>query len=543
VSALDEQAVRGTAAQDVLRQAARRRTFAVISHPDAGKSTLTEALALHARVIGQAGAVHGKAGRRGTVSDWMEMERDRGISITSAALQFEYGPGDEKAVINLLDTPGHADFSEDTYRVLTAVDAAVMLIDAAKGLEAQTMKLFAVCRHRGIPVLTVVNKWDRPGKDALELMDEISERTGLTPTPLTWPVGIAGDFRGVLDRADGTYRRFTRTAGGATIAPEETLSAEAALAREGDAWQQAVEEVELLAATGADHEQSLFLDGVTTPVLFASAVSNFGVSALLDTLVGLAPSPGDATAADGSTRELTEPFSAFVFKVQAGMDTAHRDRLAFIRICSGVFERGMVVTHARTGRPFATKYAQHVFGRERESIDVAYPGDVVGLVNAAALGVGDTLYAGPAVTYPPLTTFAPEHFAVCRGRDTAKHKQFRRGIEQLDSEGVVQVLRSDRRGDQAPVLAVVGPMQFEVAVHRMEHEFGAPVELERLPYSIAMRTDEASAPGVAASARNAEVLRRTDGELLAVFPDKWGLRVLQQNKPELLLEPMVAAQL
>jgi peptide chain release factor 3 len=543
VSALEQQPVAGTAAKDVLRQAARRRTFAVISHPDAGKSTLTEALALHARVIGQAGAVHGKAGRRGTVSDWMEMERDRGISITSAALQFEYGPGEDKAVINLLDTPGHADFSEDTYRVLTAVDAAVMLIDAAKGLEAQTMKLFAVCRHRGIPVLTVVNKWDRPGKDALELMDEISERTGLTPTPLTWPVGIAGDFRGVLDRADGTYRRFTRTAGGATIAPEETLSAEAAAAREGDAWQQAVEEVELLAATGAEHDQSLFLDGVTTPVLFASAVSNFGVGALLDTLVGLAPAPAAPVAADGSERALTDPFSAFVFKVQAGMDTAHRDRLAYIRICSGVFERGMVVTHARTGRPFATKYAQHVFGRERESIDVAYPGDVVGLVNAAALGVGDTLYAGTPVSYPPLTTFAPEHFAVVRGRDTAKHKQFRRGIEQLDSEGVVQVLRSDRRGDGAPVLAVVGPMQFEVAVHRMEHEFGAPVELDRLPYSIAMRTDEESAPAVAAAARNAEVLRRSDGELLAVFPDKWGLRVLKQNKPELTLEPLVAAQL
>ena len=374
MSALDEQAVPGTAPKDVLRQAARRRTFAVISHPDAGKSTLTEALALHARVIGQAGAVHGKAGRRGTVSDWMDMEKARGISITSAALQFEYGD----AVINLLDTPGHADFSEDTYRVLTAVDAAVMLIDAAKGLEAQTMKLFAVCRHRGIPVLTVVNKWDRPGKDALELLDEIAERTGLIPTPLTWPVGIAGDFRGVLDRSDGTYRRFTRTAGGATIAPEETLSADAALAREGDAWQQAVEEVELLEATGADHEQSLFLDGATTPVLFASAVSNFGVGALLDTLVGLAPPPSAQPDADGAARALTEPFSAFVFKVQAGMDSAHRDRLAFIRICSGVFERGMVVTHARTGRPFATKYAQHVFGRERESIDVAYPGDVVG---------------------------------------------------------------------------------------------------------------------------------------------------------------------
>jgi peptide chain release factor 3 len=538
VSALDEQTAAGSVPRDVVRQAARRRTFAVISHPDAGKSTLTEALALHARVIGQAGAVHGKAGRRGTVSDWMDMERDRGISITSAALQFEYG----NAVINLLDTPGHADFSEDTYRVLTAVDAAVMLIDAAKGLEAQTMKLFAVCRHRGIPVLTVVNKWDRPGKDALELMDEIQDRTGLTPTPLTWPVGIAGDFRGVLDRSDGTYRRFTRTAGGATIAPEETLTSDAAAAREGDAWQQAVEEVALLSETGGVHDESLFLGGVTTPVLFASAVSNFGVGALLDTLVGLAPAPSGQLDVDGTPRALTDPFSAFVFKVQAGMDTAHRDRLAFIRICSGVFERGMVVTHARTGRPFATKYAQHVFGRERESIDRAYPGDVVGLVNAAALGVGDTLYAERPVTFPPLTTFAPEHFAVCRGRDTAKHKQFRRGIEQLDSEGVVQVLRSDRRGEQAPVLAVVGPMQFEVAVHRMEHEFNAPIDLERLPYTMALRTDEASAAGVS-TARGAEVLQRTNGELIAVFSDKWGLRVFKENNPDLLLESLVAAQL
>ncbi|HEY0403512.1 MAG TPA: peptide chain release factor 3 [Blastococcus sp.] len=537
-----EQTTGGTSAKDVVRQAGRRRTFAVISHPDAGKSTLTEALALHARVIGQAGAVHGKAGRRGTVSDWMDMERDRGISITSAALQFEYGRGEEKAVINLLDTPGHADFSEDTYRVLTAVDAAVMLIDAAKGLEAQTMKLFAVCRHRGIPVLTVVNKWDRPGKDALELMDEIQDRTGLTPTPLTWPVGIAGDFRGVLDRNDGTYRRFTRTAGGATIAPEETLTSDAAAAREGDAWRQAVEEVALLSETGGVHDESLFLGGVTTPVLFASAVSNFGVGALLDTLVGLAPAPSGQLDVDGAPRALTDPFSAFVFKVQAGMDTAHRDRLAFIRICSGVFERGMVVTHARTGRPFATKYAQHVFGRERESIDRAYPGDVVGLVNAAALGVGDTLYAERPVTFPPLTTFAPEHFAVCRGRDTAKHKQFRRGIEQLDSEGVVQVLRSDRRGEQAPVLAVVGPMQFEVAVHRMEHEFNAPIDLERLPYTLALRTDEASAPKVA-TARGAEVLQRTNGELIAVFSDKWGLRVFKENNPELTLETLVAAQL
>jgi peptide chain release factor 3 len=526
------------ASDDVVGEAARRRTFAVISHPDAGKSTLTEAVALHARVIGEAGAVHGKAGRRGTVSDWMDMEQARGISITSAALQFSY----RGTVVNLLDTPGHADFSEDTYRVLTAVDAAVMLIDAAKGLEAQTMKLFAVCRHRGIPVITVVNKWDRPGKDALALMDEIAERTGLTPTPLTWPVGIAGNFRGVLDRRDGSYRRYTRTAGGATVAPEEHLSAAEAATREPEAWPEALEEADLLAATGGEHDQELFLSGVTTPVLFASAISNFGVGALLDVLVDLAPAPAGRPDTGGTVRPVDAPFSAFVFKVQSGMDAAHRDRLAYIRICSGVFERGMVVTHAATGRPFATKYAQHVFGRERESIDTAYPGDVVGLVNASALHVGDTLYADRPVTFPPLTTFAPEHFAVARSLDTAKHKQFRRGISQLECEGVVQVLRSDRRGDQAPVFAVVGPMQFEVAAHRMEHEFGAPVQLEPLPYSLALRTDEASVAGIAASS-GTEVLRRSDGEFLALFTTKWVMRVLLEGKPHLTLEPLVAAQL
>ena len=530
-------------ATQVLEQSARRRTFAVISHPDAGKSTLTEALALHARVIGQAGAVHGKAGRRGTVSDWMEMERDRGISITSAALQFEYGPaGGEKAVINLLDTPGHADFSEDTYRVLTAVDAAVMLVDAAKGLETQTMKLFAVCKHRGIPIITVVNKWDRPGMDALALMDEIAERTGLTPTPLTWPVGIAGDFRGVLDRRDGTYRHFTRTAGGATIAPEEVFSSDEALAREGDAWSTAVEESELLAETGQVHDEELFLAHATTPVLFASAVSNFGVGQLLDVLVTMAPSPTDRPDAEGKPHPLDAPFSGFVFKVQAGMDTGHRDRLAYLRVCSGVFERGMVVTNARTGRPFATKYAQQVLGRERETIETAYPGDVVGLVNAASLGVGDTLYADHPVSYPPVTTFAPEHFAVARVADTSKYKQFRKGIDTLAGEGVVQVLISERRGDGAPVFAVVGPMQFEVAQHRMEHEFGARISFEPLPYKIARITDKESAPELASS-RDVEVMQRADGELLALFTDKWSLGVIERNKPHLTLVPMVAAEL
>ncbi|MDX5311759.1 MAG: GTP-binding protein, partial [Rhodococcus sp. (in: high G+C Gram-positive bacteria)] len=261
--------------KEVLAEAGRRRTFAVISHPDAGKSTLTEALALHAKVIAEAGAVHGKAGRKSTVSDWMEMEKARGISVSSTALQFNYrseeSDDDVVNVINLVDTPGHSDFSEDTYRVLTAVDAAVMLIDAAKGLEPQTLKLFQVCRHRGIPVITVINKWDRPGKDALELMDEIEREIGLRPTPLTWPVGVAGDFRGVLDRRTGDYVRFQRTAGGATRAPEEHLDAAAAEETEGEHWTTAVEEHELLAADGADHDQETFLAGGTSPVLFTSA--------------------------------------------------------------------------------------------------------------------------------------------------------------------------------------------------------------------------------------------------------------------------------
>jgi len=530
------------AAAPAAQEAARRRTFAVISHPDAGKSTLTEALALHARVIQEAGAIHGKAGRKSTVSDWMDMEKARGISISSAALQFSYeGVPGRSVVVNLVDTPGHADFSEDTYRVLAAVDCAVMLLDAAKGLEPQTMKLFDVCRHRGIPVVTVVNKWDRPGLAALELLDEVRDRTGLEPTPLTWPVGIAGDFRGVLDRTTGEFVRFTRTAGGATVAPEQRMSAERAATDEGDAWTTAVEESELLDAMGQVHDQAAFLAGRTTPVLFGSAVLNFGVRQLLDTLVELAPPPGDRPDAAGAPRPVDAPFSAFVFKIQAGMDSNHRDRLAYVRVCSGVFERGTVVTHAATGRPFATKYAQQVFGRDRSTVDTAFPGDVVGLVNAASLRVGDTLYVEQPVVFPPIPSFAPEHFAVCRAVDSSRYKQFRRGIEQLEQEGTVQVLRSDLRGDQAPVLAAVGPMQFEVAEHRMAGEFGAPVTLTRLDYSLARRTDARWAK-VLERESGVEVLERSgDGALLALVGGTWRLQRLQRDHPEVVLEPLVAA--
>ena len=523
-------------ADDVSREAARRRTFAVISHPDAGKSTLTEALALHAHVIGQAGAVHGKAGRRGTVSDWQDMEQARGISITSAALQFSY----RDHVVNLLDTPGHADFSEDTYRVLSAVDAAVMLLDAAKGLEPQTLKLFQVCKHRGIPVITVINKWDRPGRDPLDLLDEISSRIGLRPTPLTWPVGVAGDFRGVLDRRTGQMVAFTRTVGGAGIARAELLDADTALEREGDAFAEAVDSDELLASDGANHDQAAFLAGRTTPVLFASAFLNFGVGQLLDVLLELAPAPQDRPDEDGVPRPIQAPFSALVFKVQAGMDRAHRDRLAFARVCSGVFERGMVVTHAATGRPFTTKYAHSVFGRERTTLEQAFPGDVIGLVNAGSLRAGDTLYSEDAVAFPPIPSFAPEHFAVVRAQDVSRYKQFARGISQLEQEGVVQVLRSDLRSAQSPVLAAVGPMQFEVVEHRMGGEFSSPVRLERLDYSVARRVQPKDVPALSGE-RGVEVLTRGDGALLALFTDIWRVRSVERQLPDVVLEPLVAA--
>eukprot|EP01032_Pedospumella_encystans_P033288 gene33288-37610_t len=301
-----------------------------------------------------------------------------------------------------------------------------MLVDAAKGLEPQTLKLFQVCAHRGIPVITVINKWDRPGLDALELMDEIEKEIGLKPTPLTWPVGQSGDFHGVLDRRSGQFIHFTRTAGGATRAPEKVVSPDEAEAVAGDAWAAAIEGHELLEMDGGDHDQEQFLAGRTTPVLFASALQNFGVAQLLEILLELAPAPSATPAVDGSLRAVDDEFSAFVFKVQSGMDAAHRDRLAYARVCSGVFQRGMVVQHGETGKPFATKYAQAVFGRERTVVETALPGDIVGLVNASALRVGDTIYEGRAVLYPPVASFAPEHFVSARAADTGRYKQFRR---------------------------------------------------------------------------------------------------------------------
>ena len=519
---------------DPATEATHRRTFAIISHPDAGKTTLTEKLLLYGGALGRAaGAVKARGDRRSATSDWMELEQQRGISITSTVLQFPY----RDCVVNLLDTPGHRDFSEDTYRVLTACDAAIMVLDAAKGIEAQTLKLFEVCRDRGLPLITYINKWDRPGLSGFELIDDIESHLAIVCTPVTWPVGIAGDFRGVVDRRTGTFTRFTRTAHGATEAHEEEVDADRAAAEEGDAWVQARDELELL--DGTDHDTELVLEGETTPVLFGSALTNFGVRLLLDTVVDEVPPPSPRPDAEGTTRPLDAPFSGFVFKVQANMDKAHRDRIAFVRVCSGRFERGMVVTHGRTGKPFATKYAHSVFGSERETLEEAFPGDVVGLVNAGDVRVGDSLYESDPVTFPPIPAFAPEHFAVARTTDVRRSKQFRNGIRQLDEEGVVQVLRDPDFGDQAPVLAAVGALQFEVATHRLTEEFGAPVELTPTRFRVARRTDDDSRAALRAM-QGVEVMERTDGELLALFESTYWLDRLEAEHPELTLDRLVA---
>ena len=514
-------------------EASRRRTFAIISHPDAGKTTLTEKFLLYAGAVGEAGAVKAREGRRSATSDWMEMEKKRGISISSTALTFDY----RGMQFNLLDTPGHRDFSEDTYRVLAAVDSVVMVLDVAKGIEPQTLKLFEVCRSRNLPVITFLNKYDRPGRAPLELLDEIEEQIGLRPTPATWPVGIPGDFRGVIDRTSGEFTRFTRTVRGSAIAPEEVISTDQAAAEEGSAWAQAVDDVELLDAVGAVVDSESFLAAESTPVFVGSALTNFGVRHVLDTLVDLAPAAGERLDVHESPRALDSGCSAFVFKVQANMDKSHRDRIAFVRVCSGKFERGMVLTCHRTRKPFATKYASQVFGAERSTVDEAFPGDVVGLVNATDLQIGDSLYVGDPVEFPAIPRFAPEVFASARPLDTGKFKQFRRGLDQLDSEGVVQVLRDPQQGDANPVLAAVGQLQFEVFASRLEIEFNAPSEVTPSPYESIRFTDEESAERLK-EIGGIRIMRRGDGRLVALFESRYRLQRLESDEPELVLAPI-----
>lgn len=514
----------------VIVEARRRRTIAIISHPDAGKSTLTESLLLNAHAVSEAGAVHGKSTRRSTVSDWMEMEKARGISISSAAIQFTV----DDVVVTVVDTPGHADFSEDTYRVLSAVDAAVMLIDASKGMEAQTLRLFEVCKSRGIPIIVMINKWDRPGRDPLDLLDELQRVTSRQPMPLTWPVGEAGRFLGLRDVSSGDVLTFDHVDGNAHLPETRRYPSTEAARLLGADWQSAVEESQLVELDGGAFEAAAFEDLAGMPVFFGAAVRNVGVEQLLRFVCRAAPSAAPRVSVTGVRRPVSAPFSAQIFKVQANMDPAHRDRVAFMRICSGVFTRGISVVHAQSGRPFATKYALQLFGRERDTVDTAWPGDIVGLVNATHLRPGDTLYAEDRVEFEGIPSFTPELFALASPVDVSTGKKFRKGITALTEEGVVQLLDSEKRGPQNPVLGAVGAMQFEVLSGRMASEFGVEIRLTDLPYTVARLVDAETAAALA-SRRDCEIVMRKS-QRLALFRTEWQLRSLEKEVPGLALD-------
>ncbi len=521
-------------ARRILAQAARRRTFAIISHPDAGKTTLTEKLLLYGGALREAGQVHARGGRRAAASDWMELEQTRGISVSSTALRFEH----DGRVLNLLDTPGHRDFSEDTMRVLAAADCAVILLDAARGVQEQTRMLFEVARARRMPLITFVNKFDRPGMEPLGMLDHIETELGLRPAPLMWPVGAGQEFRGLIDRRDDRVVRLDRTARGAYEAAETEVAA-GDEAQDGPAWQEAAEELELVEAAGEAFDVGEFLAGRCTPVLFGSAMWNFGVRQLLRAVIDLAPEPGPRRMLDDEQRPLDAPFAGQVFKIQANTDPRHRDRLAYLRICSGRFERGMKAVNVRTGRPVTLSHAHDVFGRDRDELLDAYPGDVIGISGAQDLQVGDTLAADRgAVAFPAIPTLVPERFVTARPEDTAKRKQFSRGLEQVDEEGVVHVLRRTKHDDPVPILGAVGDLQLEVCRHRMADEFGCPIRIEETPWNTARRIDEADADVVRAFGRS-EVLVRADGALLAVFPGAFDLGRFERDHPEVRLTRVI----
>jgi len=521
---------------EIKAETSRRRTFAIISHPDAGKTTLTEKFLLYSGVLtAGAGSVAGKKGGRSAASDWMEIEQQRGISISSTVMRFPY----RDCLLNLLDTPGHRDFSEDTFRVLAATDAAVMVLDAAKGIEPQTRRLFEVCRERDVPIVTFINKWDRPGRDPFDLLDEIERDLILEPTPITWPVGESSTFAGVIDRGRNEYVQFTRTAHGATIAPEQILPLDSPELVENELAAEALEGVELLDGVERIFDRKKFEAGDLTPVFYGSALTNFGVGRLLDAVVDLVPSPPPREDINGEPRALDAPFSGHVFKVQANTDKNHRDRIAFLRVASGRFERGMTVVHGPSGRQVTTKYVHSVQGQDRETVDEAFPGDVIGLVNANGFRPGDAVWVDEPVEWRPMPAFAPTNFQVARVLDTGKFKQFRSGVAQLDEEGVVQVLRIPDVGDQAPIFAAVGPLQFEVARHRLANEFNAPVELSPTSWSVARATDDESVPGLT-GLRGVQVVERSDGSKWVLFESAFRVRQVGEDNPDLTLERLMA---
>lgn len=516
---------------------ARRRTFAIVSHPDAGKTTLTEKLLLYGGAVQLAGSVTSRKNQRATTSDWMELEKKRGISISSTVLQFGY----REFQVNLLDTPGHNDFSEDTYRVLTAVDAAIMVIDAGKGIESQTRKLFEVCRHRGVPIFTFMNKLDRPTLDPLVLLDELESVLGIAAYPMNWPLGTGFDFKGVWDRRTRMAHLYERTVGGMYRAPVSTGGLDDPIVRDRldeDVYNKVREEVEMLEGAGAEFDPAAVLAGRTTPVYFGSALNNFGVQLLLDGFLDHSAGPAPRRSQAGLVQPTHPAFSGFVFKIQANMDPRHRDRIAFVRIVSGRFERDMTVTHVRTGKQVRLPNASKLFGRDRETVDEAWPGDVVGIVGSAQFAIGDTLTADPTIVYNEIPHFAPECFAYLENDTPANFKRFRDGLSQLLQEGVVQSFDLPDAGRKVPLLGAVGPLQFEIVRYRLESEYGAPSRLESAPWLLARWLEPTTGLDTLDLPGRTRVARDSLGRPVVLFSDDWYMRYFQERNPKVKISHM-----
>lgn len=513
----------------------RRRNFAIISHPDAGKTTLTEKLLLYGGAIHEAGAVKARRAQRKATSDWMAMEQQRGISITSTVLQFEY----HNCQINLLDTPGHQDFSEDTYRTLAAADNAVMLIDAAKGLEPQTRKLFEVCRMRSLPIFTFVNKLDRPGREPLELLDQIEQELKLQTYAVNWPIGMGDRFKGIFDRTSQQIHLFERSAHGSREAVDTVVQLgdpriEQLL--EQDLYHQLKNDLELLEGLGPELDSELVHQGQMTPVFFGSAMTNFGVELFLDNFLDYALKSGSHHSSLGDIPPTYPEFSGFVFKLQANMDPKHRDRVAFIRVCTGKFEKDMTVSHARTGKLVRLSRPQKLFAQDRESIDVAYPGDVIGLNNPGVFAIGDTIYTGQKIEFEGIPCFSPELFAILRNPNPSKFKQFNKGVSELREEGAVQIMYSSDESKRDPILAAVGQLQFEVVQFRLQNEYGVETNLELLPYTVARWvTGGWEALQKVGRLFNTVTAKDSWGRPVLLFRNEWNCQQIEGDHPELKL--------
>ena len=529
-------------ADTIREEIRRRRTFAIISHPDAGKTTLTEKLLLYSGAIDMAGSVRAKKDQRHATSDWMELERQRGISVTSTVLQFDY----EGHVLNLLDTPGHEDFSEDTYRTLTAADNAVMLIDAAKGIEPQTRKLFEVCRMRGIPIFTLINKMDRPSRDPLDLLDELEKVFGIATHAMNWPLGNGSNFRGVYDRHDRKMHLFERTEHGATKAPvivTDPDSPECAALVDKETHSRFLEEMELLDLAGEEFDPELLRKGKLTPVYFGSAVNNFGVRLFLDSFLKLGLAPGSREAAYGQIEPDYPHFTGFVFKIQANMDPKHRDSVAFLRVCSGKFEKDMQVHHSRLGTKMRLSRPHKLFARDRDTVEEAYPGDILGLVNPGAFAIGDTVSANGPIVYEGIPRFAPEHFGTLRCPDPSNYKKFRNGLDQLKAEGAVQLFYAAGVGStREPIIAVVGRLQFDVIAFRLKSEYNVDTIFEPMDMKFArwiIGSDEDIAK--ISLSIGTRLVEDSEGRPAVLFDGEWGLSRVAEKNPNLKFESVAPA--